>query len=333
MTNARSSPPPLRVRVPASTSNLGPGFDLLGLALSLWLEVRCDRGEVADGGAGSTRVEHAGPGACDWSADGDWVLRAFERGRGLWGPEASSAFDVERLTTRLRVRSEIPVGRGFGSSGAAVVAGLLLARATLGETAANVPDAELLREAVHLEGHPDNATAALLGGCTLGLPRDDGPPVVVRNALAPELGFALAWPRLPLDTPRARALLPRKVPFADAVENPRRLALLLEGLRTGDPRLLELGGHDRLHTPYRLPHIPGAAEALSAARAAGAWLTALSGAGSGLVAIGPRAAMADVAERMAATLRATDPQGFGEARVVEPVTGSPRVERLPPDAD
>src|SRR6185295_16509837 len=94
--------------------------------------------------------------------------------------------------------------------------------------------------------------------------------------------------------------LPRQVSFADALENPRRLALLLEGLRRAQPELLALGVEDRLHVPYRLPLIAGGAQALQAARAAGAWLATISGSGSGLIALGPRSASARIAEALRA---------------------------------
>ncbi len=183
----------------------------------------------------------------------------------------------------MRVHSEIPLRRGLGSSGAATAAGLLLAAAVTGETE---PDLERLAAlGTRIEGHPDNVTASLLRGCTLGVPLHDGTLAVVRQPLAPELVVAAAWPSTPLDTGDARRALPSTVPLEDAVHATRRLALLLEGLRTGSPRLLRAGGEDRLHTPFRLPLIRGAARALEAARDAGAPLAAISGSGSALVAL------------------------------------------------
>jgi homoserine kinase len=180
---------------------------------------------------------------------------------------------------------------------------------------------------VALEGHPDNVTASLFGGCTLCHPAPAGPgsaPRFFHVPLSPALRYAVAWPREPLATARARAALPESVPFADAVENPRRLALLVEGLRTGDPELLALGGEERLHERWRLPLIPGAKTALAAARDAGAYLATISGAGSGLFAIGPAADIAAVAEALRAELERAS--GKGTARIVEPVLGSPVVE-------
>jgi len=128
-----------------------------------------------------------------------------------------------------------------------------------------------------------------------------------------------------LPTPIARAALPAQVPFRDAVENPRRLALLLEGLRRADPELLALGGEDRLHVPYRLPLIPGAAKALVAAREAGAWLATISGSGSGLIAIGARGRVESISVAMVDALRAVDSRAEGRvAELVQPGPDYPR---------
>jgi homoserine kinase len=300
----------LRLRVPASTSNLGPGFDFLGLSLSLWLEIRVL--EAVPGGA--LEFVELGGTASGWPRGSENLLvRAFELGtRGLGGRATG---------LRLRATSEIPLARGLGSSGAAVAAGLLLAERAAGRRAG---EEQLLAWGLELEGHPDNSSAALLGGCTLAVPIGGGKLRVVRAELAPELCFALAWSDETLPTREARAVLPAQLPFADAVENPRRLALLLEGLRRADPELLALGIEDRLHVRHRLPLIRGGREALEAARSAGAWAATISGSGSALVALGPRARIADVAQAMAAALRAAT--GSANARVVEAVQGAPRFD-------
>jgi homoserine kinase len=299
---------PLRVRVPGSTSNLGPGFDLLGLALSLYLEARLEW---------LAAEPDPTPGA--YAGDGPDLLRAaFDLAAGRLGVTP----DV-----RLRCESEIPVGRGLGSSGAAVAAGLLLANA---RAEAPVQREELLRWGIELEGHPDNVAASLFGGCTLCHPSPTGAepgeaaPVLLRQPVHPSIGFALAWPARPLATAEARRALPAEVPFADAVENPRRLALLLEGLRSGTPELLRLGGEERLHVRHRLELVPGAADALAAARAAGAWLATISGAGSGLVALAPHALAAQVAHALEGPLVAAS--GGGGSRVAKPVTEPPAVQ-------
>lgn len=300
------------MRVFASTSNLGPGFDCLGIALSIPLEVTLEPGP-AEGDRPGPDTEPWGPftgEAQHWPRNGsNLVLRAFAAGAGAPPPAGA----------RLSAHSEIPLGRGLGSSGAAVAAGLLL-----GEAHAPAPtsDRELLvSRAVELEGHPDNVTPALLGGARLawpGSPRSRSVPV------HPSLAFALAWPDLPSSTAAARAALPDQVPHRHAVETAPRLALLLAGLESGDPELLAAGNVEHLHVPFRLPLIPGAAEALEAGRAAGAPLATLSGSGSAVVAVVDRGRAAEVAEAMAASFRRST--GAGTARVAEVVHGAPRVE-------
>lgn len=273
---------PLAVRVPASTSNLGPGFDLLGLALALYVDV-----ELAPRSTGEPfeLIETLGE-AREWPRNGNLFTTALVRG--------AERFGAHLPPLELRVRSNVPLERGLGSSGAAVVAGLVLARALAQNER---EDRELLDLAFELEGHPDNVTPALLGGCTLSLPTPRG-IVAIRQAVHASIRIAVAWPDARLSTREARAALPKHVQFSDAVENPRRLACLLEGLRTGDATLLELGGEDRLHVQHRLPLIPGAARALDAARDAGAWLATLSGSGTALIALGPEAHIRAIVEAL-----------------------------------
>ena len=231
---------------------------------------------------------------------------------------AASRLGLDDRRYRFEARSEIPIARGLGSSGAAVAAGLRLA-AAISPRKASID--ELLLWGLEIEGHPDNVCAALLGGCTLSVPVPGHGLRIVRQDVHKDLAFALAWPSHGLPTSAARAALPAQVPFADAVENPRRLALLLEGLRTADPELLARGGEDRLHVPYRIRLIPEAAGALEAARRSGAWLATISGSGSGLIAIGPRDRVESIAAAMVAALRAADPGA--EGRVAELVKPGP----------
>lgn len=301
--------PSLEVVVPASTSNLGPGFDFLGLALDLPLRVRAS---VVEGREAHQIVSRAGT-AESWPGPAENLLfEAFELASGRLGSP--------RRSLRVDVESHIPIARGLGSSGAAIAAGLLLASHLAPRAAEPL---ELCEWGLELEGHPDNVCAALLGGCTLSVPLGGGRLAIVRQPLATTLAFALAWPSRTLATSEARRVLPAHVPFADAVENPRRLALLLEGLRSGDAELLRHGGEDRLHVAHRLPLIPGAREALEAARAHGASLATISGSGSALIAIGAERGVESIARAMAAELERAG--SASQARVARAVMGTPRV--------
>jgi homoserine kinase len=298
----------LALRVSASTSNVGPGFDLLGLCLSLYIDREAEFG--SSGGPHEQLL--LGGDAAHWPPPRENLLfRAYDELLGNARP-----------ALRLRAHSQIPIGRGFGSSGAAVAAGLLVASALCEPQPARE---ELVALGLALEGHPDNSTAALLGGCTLALPHARGVRVVPAQ-VHPAIGFALAWPASPLPTSAARKVLPTSVAFADAIENPRRLAMLLAGLASADPELLRLGQEDRLHTRYRLPLIRGGAEALAAAHAAGAWLATLSGSGSGLLALGAHADMPKIARAMQGALEALDPPAH--ARVVDIVREAPEARWL-----
>ena len=308
--------PNLRVRVPASTSNLGPGFDLLGLALGLFVEVTLEPLQAVQHELilPQDPTDHAS----GWPRGHNLVLRAYEA--------VFHAAGRTPLPGRFRAASQVPVARGLGSSGASTAAGLLLAAAVLGDEAPGM--AALHELGIGLEGHPDNVTASLFGGCTLCLPASERAgeqhgTALVHQEVAGSLGFAVAWSDATLSTERARTVLPASVPLEDAVENPRRLALLLEGLRSGDPGLLSIGSVDRLHHRYRLPLIPGGAEALAAADAAGAFATAINGSGSSLLAIGPSDRAGELAQVLATTLAQHDSGAVGHA--LDVVAGAPVV--------
>ena len=193
---------------------------------------------------------------------------------------------------QIRCTNRIPLGSGLGSSAAAVVAGLVGANALLGEP---LDKLQLLRLAAEIEGHPDNAAAALLGG--LVVVADGGENLMARKIEIPALALAVVVPEFTLPTRAARAALPQQVALPDAVFNLGRTALVVEALRTGDLELLGQAMQDRLHQPYRLKLIPGAEAALAAARQAGAAAAALSGAGPGVVAFG-RGSLEPVSQAM-----------------------------------
>ncbi len=301
-------PSPAAVRVAASTSNLGPGFDCLGLALELFVDARV----VGPSEEGAHRLVEAEGEARAWPTDGGLLARAFDA--------VYDALGRARVACAFAARSEVPLERGLGSSGAAVAAGLLLANHACGDA---LSVHALARLGLELEGHPDNSTASLFGGCTIGVPDGDALHVV-HAELADELRFAVAWSDATLATERARAALPDRVPFADAVENPRRLALLLDGLRRGDRARVAAGGRDALHVAHRLPLIPGGAEALRAAEDAGAWLATISGAGSALVAVASAEETDAVAASMADALR--EHASGVQQRSVRASTAAPRAD-------
>ncbi len=278
--------PEVHVRVPATTANLGPGFDVLGLALDMWNEiwVRIANQEETPN---QDQIHITGEGAAQLPRDA--------RHRTLQAATAVyQAVGRTRPPWVLRAHNGIPLGSGLGSSAAAALAGALAANALLDWP---LTRAELLTLVTRLEGHPDNAAPALYGGLTACALADDG-SVQVRGlpwAAAWQQGGLKVWVALPqvaLSTAEARRALPRHIPLADAVFNLSRAVLLLEAWRVGDGPLLGRAMHDRWHQPYRLPLIPGAGAALSASRAAGAWAAALSGAGPAVVAFAPPEAQA-----------------------------------------
>jgi homoserine kinase len=290
-----------RVRVPGSTSNLGPGFDQLGLALGLFLEVSCEDRGPADAWA----IEVAG---ADWPAEDDLTARALCAAR----PESPRRVLLKRS-------SAIPVARGLGSSGAAVAAGLALAEAL----PSGPLDPQNLRAlGCLLEGHPDNVMASLLGGLVLSAPHASGVHWQ-HSAVHDSLEFAVAWPEQPMPTAEARAVLPPSVPLADAVENARRLPVLLRGLSEGDGERIAFGLQDRWHVQARAAIQPGAEEAMAAAREAGAYGATLSGSGSALVAIAPRGLGSAAAEALVDALRRA--RGQAQSACPAVIRGAPEV--------
>jgi homoserine kinase len=253
------------IRVPATTANLGPGFDSLGLALDLRNEFEFEM--VPPEHAQS--VEVRGFGADELPRGGsNLVLRAFNRVYQYLGSEPPGI--------RVRAVHAFPIGSGLGSSASAIAAGVLAAHTFAGGRF------EALELAAEIEGHPDNVSAALLGGLTVSF-LEHGRAVSVPVPVAGSWFAGVVVPEIRVTTAAMRAALPRQVPFEDAVFNLGRTALVVRAFTTGDEALLGAVMSDRLHQPVRLPLIAGAAPALEAARAAGA-AAALSGAGPGLIA-------------------------------------------------
>jgi homoserine kinase len=243
------------VRVPGSSANLGPGFDVLAAALSLHLELEVSEADRFSVDVGGAEVPEDRTNLC---------VRGFERLHPADG-------------LRFELRSEIPLARGVGSSAAAIVAGLVAADHLfeLGQG----PD-EIYAHAVALEGHPDNVAAALFGGCVL-CPRadSDGLPKPVR--LEPPQGVepVLLLPDDEVATTEARAVLPRDVSLEDAVANAAAVSQLVLGIERSDLGLIGRGLADRLHQPHRSGLYPRSMELLSEASELGAIGASISGAG------------------------------------------------------
>ncbi len=290
---------PARVRVPGSSSNLGAGFDCVGMAVDRFLEAEW---EPSSGPLEVLRGDEETPPPGE-----DLVAVAFERSLAARGLPAEG---------RIHVRSDIPVARGLGSSAAAYVAGWALAGLVAGE--ALDPDAAFAAGTLE-EGHGDNAGPSAYGGL-IAVVGDAAHARAVRLDLSPAVGFAFAAPPTRVSTRAARAALPATVPHALAADALRRMAALLRGLATADPDLLRLGFDDALHVPHRLPLIPGAEEAIAAATEAGAWGVTVSGSGSGLLAVGPPELSPSVAAAMARTFAARHGEGV-EAFPVRCVLG------------
>jgi homoserine kinase len=267
-------PPIASVDVPASSANLGSGYDCFAAALSLKL-----RAELFAGDQAGIELNAHGEGVPrpDDDPDANLIIRAFREGMraAMGAPGGNGAW-------RLEVSSMIPAARGLGSSASAIVAGLLLG-ASVGRSAPS-PD-ELLNLAASLEGHPDNVSAALYGGFTLAVAAD-GRPLSFRRFRVPE-----AW--IPVlfiagsesRTEEMRAALPAMVPHADAARQAGRSALLATAILTSDAGMLAEAMRDTLHQPYRLPHLPGTRGLIELAYERGAAGACLSGAGPSVLAI------------------------------------------------
>ena len=261
------------VEVPATTANLGAGYDALALALDLK-----DRFEVEllDEPGLELAVEGEGQGVLPAEQDNRFVV-ALETGlRWALGQVPPG------VGWRVRMVNHIPLARGLGSSAAATVGGLIAADAFAG---GKLNQRRLLTLCIELEGHPDNAAAALLGGFVVTA-LVEGRPETVRFDVPRDLRAVLFIPDVQLSTQAMRSALPREVPHRDAAFNVGRVALGVAGLATGRYELLRAATEDRLHEPYRAEVYPALPKLVAAARGAGAIGACLSGSGSTIIAFG-----------------------------------------------
>lgn len=259
----------VRVRIPATTANCGPGFDTLGIACTLYNEVELE----LTGAAGFAQIHVTG--------DGSDTLPTNERNLVLRSVRAVLDKVGEKQTgIRLSLLNAIPLSRGLGSSSAAIVGGLIAANAIVGNP---FNQAEILDMATVMEGHPDNVAPALYGGFTISV-MQDAQVHCLRLPLPRELKLVVCIPDFRLSTHKARQAIPSSVPHKDAVYNVSRAALLVGALAGGRLEYLSEALGDKLHQPYRAPLIPGMLQVFAAGKKAGALGVAMSGAGPSLMA-------------------------------------------------
>ncbi|MDS3861164.1 homoserine kinase [Thermosynechococcaceae cyanobacterium BACA0444] len=272
----------ITVTVPATTANLGPGFDCLGAALSLTNQFKFQKSPT-------TKI----------------MARGLDAGKVLTDERnlAYQAFcyfydslDEDIPDIQLEIELGVPLARGLGSSATAIIGGLLGANALMDQP---LNPRQLLDLAIEMEGHPDNVVPALLGGCQLtATGAGDQGWVTVPLAWHESVVPVIAIPEFELATQTARQVLPPHLSYGDAIFNAAHLALLIQGLGTGNAQWLAAGLQDRLHQPYRHSLIPGYEQVQIAALAAGAYGLVISGAGPTLLALTPPQSSQGVAEAM-----------------------------------
>lgn len=269
------------IRVPASASNLGAGFDFVGMAVDRWLELSVRM----TGSAAQVTIRRAGTLVnLECAAADDLIWRGFIAACNSLGKTPPLGIEID-------VTSAIPVARGLGSSAAAVVAGVLLANALFG---AEREDATVIDIAASLEGHPDNAAPSVLGGAVLSVQTAPDTYRSVQLSVHPSLRFVFLVPDFEVRTSVARAVLPPHVEFHTAVTAASRAAALIVGLQSGDPTILAPALDDVLHVPYRRKLVAGYDSVTAAALAAGAIGATLSGSGSTVVAVATERTQIDV---------------------------------------
>ncbi|MGW7412469.1 homoserine kinase [Streptomyces sp. NPDC054863] len=298
----------VRVRTPATSANLGPGFDAFGLSLGLYDDVVV---RVADSGL---QIDIAGEGADTLPRDERHLLVRSLR----------TAFDVlggQPRGLEIVCANRIPHGRGLGSSSAAICAGIMAARAVTIGGDAKLDDEALLELATEIEGHPDNVAACLFGGFTLAW-MDSGAARALRMDPADGVVPVVFVPSVPVLTEAARGLLPRTVPHVDAAVNAGRAALLVEAL-TRRPEYLLAATEDRLHQDYRTPAMPESVALVNRLRAHGV-PAVISGAGPTVLALTEETA-ADKVVRMAG-------EGWAAERLPMDAAGASVLPLAPQDA-
>ena len=263
----------IKIRVPATTANLGSGFDCLGLALKLYLNLEIEETE------NSLVIEYQGEGAEKFSLKKKeetliWksinlVLKKIHK-------------DIHKKGLKIKVLNKIPITRGLGSSASAIIGGIVGAARLYG---IDLTNQEMLGLALSLEGHMDNIVPALIGGLTLAYKTGQGEIKWARIKTPLDLRIVLAVPEFTLNTKEMRKVLPQKVTLSQAIFNLSRSALLVNAIQNSDWEVLAEAMEDRLHQPYRTPFIPGIEEMFSQIKKTGLAGVALSGSGPSIVSL------------------------------------------------
>ena len=248
----------ISVKVPATTANLGAGFDCLGMALPIYNTITIEETVLPGTGIEINVIN-------DENVANDLILEHVPQ------DENSIIYKAVELLynsigqipgeLKITVQSQIPIARGLGSSASVIVGGLLAANELLGKPADEVA---LLSIATEVEGHPDNVTPAIVGGLVLSSLEDDGRVIYTKLDWPEEWAITVCVPDFELSTDIARSVLPKEVPMQDAVFNAKQLAMLIQAVNTKDPKLMKLALKDRLHQQYREKLVPGMNEIIEA---------------------------------------------------------------------
>ena len=253
-----------RIRIPATTANMGPGFDCIGMAFDMYNYI-----DFEPTGA---------DGYCELTSDGDAGHIDLSKDNLIYKAYAAVFQYLQKpvMGIKMHFENNVPYSRGLGSSSAALIGGVKVANEVLGNP---LSDTELLNVALQFEGHPDNIAPALLGGVVISGLDENGDVFYSKITPPANLHCTVIIPDYPLATKKARAVLPQQFSMQDAVYNVGRMAMLIDAMHTGKLEQLALAMNDKLHHPYRMPLIKGMDEIVPAAKALGALNVTISGAG------------------------------------------------------
>ena len=253
-----------RIRIPATTANMGPGFDCIGMAFDMYNYIDFE----------PTGVD----GYCELTSDGDAGHIDLSKDNLIYKAYAAVFQYLQKpvMGIKMHFENNVPYSRGLGSSSAALIGGVKVANEVLGNP---LSDTELLNVALQFEGHPDNIAPALLGGVVISGLDENGDVFYSKITPPANLHCTVIIPDYPLATKKARAVLPQQFSMQDAVYNVGRMAMLIDAMHTGKLEQLALAMNDKLHQPYRMPLIKGMDEIVPAAKALGALNVTISGAG------------------------------------------------------